>query len=619
MKKKKPVNKIKKKTKAFFVQVFVCSILCFSLFPVLAEETSILVDIEPPQINIIKPVEGEEIITEFPLLEVKLIDQESGISEEKIIITIDGIDVTGDIEIEREDTENIGPARIWQVRYQPSIPLNPGEHRVQIDVEDNAGNTRRKQWCFFVQVEKGETGWDLDLNNKLSYSYLPLEKLKNISTLNTNYRYKDQLLLFRFQTSATDHPGLVLEPNLGEYYLHLDNFTLGWQNKEYGLQYGNINLPFDSGLLHFALGFKGICVDKVNPDEKWKLFQGITASSIGLGLSVMNTYGGIYQWRKGTGTKQVYFLDIGKQSSTKLLGFQDRFVFSQGLVNYELSYGQDSYGEGGGGLRLQGGTSIFDILLDTDFLYFQSSYPLTDIATISSARGGAYKYSISGHKNLKDEKKLICNYSRQENNLESRERISTKRQSVQIDYSGLFSPDFKWFLGYQGGIVDSYDKSKQQIFKFGFNREYEQGSLRNNFLFTGNTFMNRGDTRSFQYSSAYNRVFPQLDIETNSILQYTIIDKTEKKEDKLELRISADKTWFSELLKSRIVFSYKTNREKNDILWTSGRDILDLETYLNIRVNENNSLKLNAGVSFWEKESSGRDYKFSLSWQSKIL
>lgn len=74
-----------------------------------------------------------------------------------------------------------------------------------------------------------------------------------------------------------------------------------------------------------------------------------------------------------------------------------------------------------------------------------------------------------------DDIQLACTYSRQENNLENKEMLSTKRQSIQIDCSGFFSPDFKWLLGYQGGIENSYDRSEQQIFKISFAREYEQG------------------------------------------------------------------------------------------------------------------------------------------------
>lgn len=594
-------------------------LLSFFFLPLLAEETSILVDMELPEIIIMRPENGETISTDHPILELELMDQGSGINAENIILTIDGIDVSTELEIESKDTDNIGPARIWRVIYRPSIPLKSGEHLVQIDVQDNAGNRFRKQWSFFVQAEEKETDWDIDLINNLSYSHLPLSKMKNTSTLYTGYRHKDQSLSLRLQTSVTDHPGMELEPVFGDYYLHLDNYILGWRNRDYTVQYGNINLPFESALLHYGLAFKGISVDREGLDRKWKLFQGTTARSSGLGLSVMNTSGGIYSWKKGTASKQFYFLDIGKDDSRKVLGFQDRFILPQGIVNYELNYGQDSYGEHGGAFYFQGAASIFDVFLDSDFSIYQASFPLSDMAVMSSTRGGAYRYKISGSRILMDDIQLACTYSRQENNLENKEMLSTKRQSIQIDCSGFFSPDFKWLLGYQGGIENSYDRSEQQIFKISFAREYEQGSLRNNFRYTENNSGGRGDSCSFQYSIVYNRKFPAVGLDTNSIIQYTGIDKSGKSEDRMELRISAEKDWFSDLLKSRLVLSYKKYREKNEMFSTPERDILGLETYLNIRVNEDNSLKFNAGVTLWEKESSGRDYRFSFSWNSRIF
>ena len=84
--------------------------------PVLAEESPILVDIQPPQIDIVQPLDGETLSTDRPWVEVHVTDHDSGINQDGIILSIDGIDVTANAIIERMDLQDIGVAKMWQVR-----------------------------------------------------------------------------------------------------------------------------------------------------------------------------------------------------------------------------------------------------------------------------------------------------------------------------------------------------------------------------------------------------------------------------------------------------------------------------------------------------------------------
>ena len=73
-----------------------------------ADDGPILVDLEPPRITIIQPVDSATITEERPWIEVEISDEGSGINSDAIFISVNGVDVTAGAIIERIDREEIG-------------------------------------------------------------------------------------------------------------------------------------------------------------------------------------------------------------------------------------------------------------------------------------------------------------------------------------------------------------------------------------------------------------------------------------------------------------------------------------------------------------------------------
>ena len=112
----------------------------FPVLPALAEdEPSVLVDLEPPRITIVQPLDGATLTQDRPWLEVEINDEDSGVNQDAIVISLDGVDVTAGAIIERMDLQEIGSAKM-RVRYRPPVPLLRAAP-VQIDVTD----TRQQQ------------------------------------------------------------------------------------------------------------------------------------------------------------------------------------------------------------------------------------------------------------------------------------------------------------------------------------------------------------------------------------------------------------------------------------------------------------------------------------------
>lgn len=119
--------------------------------PVRAEdEPAFLVDLEPPRITIVQPLDGTAVTDGRPWIEAEISDEGSGINQDAIFISINGVDVTVEAIIERLDWQEIGTAKRWRLRYRPPVALPPGQHRVQIDASDTVGNSSRRQWTFYL-------------------------------------------------------------------------------------------------------------------------------------------------------------------------------------------------------------------------------------------------------------------------------------------------------------------------------------------------------------------------------------------------------------------------------------------------------------------------------------
>src|SRR5690606_5101410 len=169
-----------------------------------------------------QPLDGATLTEDRPWLEVEISDEDSGINQDAIVISLDGVDVTAGAIIERMDLQEIGATKRWRVRYRPPVALPPGQHRVQVDVTDTVGNSTRRQWHFYVHVAKTRVSWDVGLTNTLSYEYLPLEMLRDTTNFTSYLQFPGQRFTLQLQSTLTDIPGVVLEPTFYGYYLHLD-------------------------------------------------------------------------------------------------------------------------------------------------------------------------------------------------------------------------------------------------------------------------------------------------------------------------------------------------------------------------------------------------------------
>ncbi len=585
-----------------------------------ADDGPILVDLEPPRITIIQPVDSATITEERPWIEVEISDEGSGINSDAIFISVNGVDVTAGAIIERIDREEIGAAKQWHLRYRPPVSLPPGPHHVQIDASDTAGNSSRRQWSFYLQVPKPKVSWDASLTNVLDYHYLPLERLHDTANFTSYLQLPGQLFTLQLQTSVTDYPGLRIEPNFYDYYLYLDQYTIGWQTEWFALQHGNLNLPFESGLLLFGLGFKGSTLSNglSNQTRQWRVFKGTTVSSFGLGLSVMETSGGLYRWQTGAAKNQVYYLQMGNDQA-RIVGFLDDRVFGQGILRSELIYGLAE--EGGGGFRVQGATELAGVFWDADCIFLQESYPLASLSPLPSTQGGVYQYALRGDKLFLSQKRVSFGYIYSANNLDGSVEKTRRTQSWQLNLSGNFTPDFGWLLGYQAGKREEYDKSQQHLFKMGIHQQINDGRWQSNLSIASST---PTDTRRYQWDFGYTKPWSQYRLKTTGSLRYTIEEQTEDRQsNKLRLRVAMEKDWFADLAKSYLVVAYHNNNEKNPLGGNFQSEELLFEGTLHLKVGNHNVIKLSGQVSFWENSYSymnqGTDYRFSLLWQSRLF
>ena len=558
---------------------------------------------------------------ERPWIEAEISDEGSGVNQDAILLSVNGVDVTAGAIIERIDREEIGAAKKWRLRYRPSIALPPGPHRVQIDASDTAGNSSRRQWSFYLQAPKPKVSWDASLTNVLNYSYLPLERFHDKANFTSYLQLPGQLFTLQLQTSITDYPGLRIEPNFYDYYLYLDQYTLGWQAKWFVLQHGNINLPFESGLLLFGLGFKGSTIsnnDFSNQTGQWRVFKGTTASSFGLGLSVTETSGGIYRWQRGTTKNQIYYIQMGNDQN-KIVGFQDNRVLGQGIIRSELIYGLAE--EGGGGFRVQGATEFAGVFWDADCIFLQNSYPLASLSPLPSNQGGAYQYAIRGDKVFLNQNRVSFGYTSSANNLDGRAEKTRRTQSWQMNISGNFAPDFGWLLGYQTVKREAYGEAEQHLIGVGIHQKIKDDNWQSNLSIASSSPTN---TRRYQWDIGYIKPWIQHGLKTTASFRYTIEEQTEDRQSNdARLRITMEKDWFADLAKSYLVVTYQNKDEKTPAGGGFESEELLFEGSLNLKSGKHSAIKLGGKVSFWRNENSylnrGIDYSLNLLWQARLF
>lgn len=462
---------------------------------------------------------------------------------------------------------------------------------------------------------------DAGLTNTLSYSHLPLARLHDTANFTSHLHLPGQLLTLQLQTSLTDSPGLLIEPNFYDYYFYLDRYTLGWQTEWFTLQHGNLNLPFESGLLRFGVGFKGSTISNHNSPRQarqWRVFKGTAVSSFGLGLSVMETSGGIFRWQRATGNNQIYYIQMGEDQA-KIVGFQDDRVLGRGVLRSELIYGLAE--EGGGGFRVQGATELAGIFLDADCIFLQESYPLPSLSPLTSTRGSAYQYGLRADKIFRNRNRVNLGYTSAANNLNGRAEITRRAQSWQVNFSGTFAPGFGWQLGYQAGKREEYDKAEQHLLKMGVQQKIDDDNWKSNLSIARHL---PTDTMRYQWEMGYTKPWKEYGLKTTASIQYTFEEQTENRQrNNTKLQVAVEKDWFADLAKSYLAVAYQKKDETNPAGEGLASGEFSIDGSLNLNIGKENVIKVSGRVSFWENESSygnrGTDNSLNFLWQARLL
>ena len=104
----------------------------------LYEEETFVIDRVEPSINSISPEDGTTVSTDSPNIRASYSDDRAGIDRERIVLKVNGIDVTDDAEI--------GSSSLLYT----AEGLESGRVDVELTVTDNAGNTEKEEWSFYI-------------------------------------------------------------------------------------------------------------------------------------------------------------------------------------------------------------------------------------------------------------------------------------------------------------------------------------------------------------------------------------------------------------------------------------------------------------------------------------
>lgn len=618
-------NKYSDKTRAFLAAILTLVITV----PVFAEDTtSVLVDIQPPEIVIIKPLEGEVVTDTRSWLEIEVTDNDSGINKDSLILSLDDKDVTTSSLMERNDLQDIGIAKKWRIRYQPPLDLIPGKHRVQVSIADTIGNLAKRQWNFIIQAETSSVHWQSSLTNTLDYSYLPLNKLHDNINFTSQLQYEKQRFTLQLQAGAADYPSLANYTRWGGYYLYLDQYNLGWQSERFNLMYGDVNIPLDSSLMNFGAGFKGIYLDnnanQLSSSYQWSIFKGRSANSSGFAISLLDSTGFVCQWQTQASEIQAFLLQLHQTNQYTVLGLRDDRLFNQGILRYELIYGLEDEGDNGIGVNLESGFNFAGIYWDANIIFVQDSYPLLSTTPLSSTDGGAYQYTIRGNWLWQPQKQINFTYAHLQDNLNHSQEYTQNSGSFSVDYTNEFEPDYKLLFGYQNGLKEGFTKSSQQMVKLGIDRGIKDTNWNSTLVWQGNNTLNTGTAGQYQWNLSRTKPYTEQKLKTTALLQYTMENKVnEEKNTGMEIRTTIEKQMLQELAKSYLVISYKLNNAENELHETTDTTSLNFEGTLNLHLGAADVLTLGGKVSFWRRTSTlttnGQDYVLHLTWQRRFF
>lgn len=104
----------------------------------LYEEDTFVIDREEPEIESYSPEDGETISTGTYTITASYTDDRTGIDKTLLVLKVNGVDVTSDTEI--------GYSSLFYLAND----LLDGENTVELTVVDQAGNSIKEEWTFYV-------------------------------------------------------------------------------------------------------------------------------------------------------------------------------------------------------------------------------------------------------------------------------------------------------------------------------------------------------------------------------------------------------------------------------------------------------------------------------------
>lgn len=444
--------------------------------------------------------------------------------------------------------------------------------------------------------------WGVSLTNSLSYSIWPLQKLKNTANFSAYLRVQDQRFSLQLKGNAADYPGFGTKPLLDKYFLRLDQYILSWQTKLFELQYGQVNVPLDSGLVQLGLGFKGLLLQSAQQRGKgWIVFQGELASSSGFGISTQRILGGSYRWQTGANQHQVTILELEKETA-RVIALKDDRIFSWGVLRSEFVYGWA--GESGGALSLQGATSLGGVNWHSGLSLVGKSFPLGGLLPMTGAQRGGYQLNLGGNKLLPRDLKINFSLSHSADNLSGKSRQTKQNQSWQLNLNGFFTPSFSWQAGYQGAT------SLQHLLRLSLNRRLDDGNLSFGLTFGSNSLI---DTREYRLNLGYSQAFKNRGLKLTSSLELSQEIKVGNSLNTLKIRLGLDQNLYGDQLKGNFSGGYQLK---------SGSSELSLDGALDYRFNEDHNIRLSGKMTLWQKEKGakrGVDYSMSVGWHARVF
>ncbi len=98
----------------------------------------------PPVVTVVSPEDGAVLEDPFPTLQAEVRDNFSGVDGTKLVVRVDGVDVTAEVTVTVQEDGSL------TLTWTPQASLSDGPHSVEITVLDQAGNSGEGGVTFSV-------------------------------------------------------------------------------------------------------------------------------------------------------------------------------------------------------------------------------------------------------------------------------------------------------------------------------------------------------------------------------------------------------------------------------------------------------------------------------------